>query len=67
MITAAADLVGIPFPKLKRFAYVLNMKLFGEDTFYRLRRMFSYFQILVGLLFVFYFVACRTKLVFLYI
>ena len=37
MVTAAADLVGIPYPKLKRFATALNLKLFGEDTFYRLR------------------------------
>ena len=36
IVTAAADLVGIPYPKLKHFATALNLKLFGEDTFYRL-------------------------------
>ena len=37
MVTAATDLVGMPYPKLKQFATTLNLKLFGEDTFYRLR------------------------------
>lgn len=37
MVTAAAELVGIPFSKLKRFAYVLNLKFIEKSTFYRLR------------------------------
>ena len=37
MVTAAADMVGISFPKLKRFAAVLNLKMFESDTFFRLR------------------------------
>ena len=27
MVTAAADMVGIPFPKVKRFPTVLNLKI----------------------------------------
>ena len=37
MLTAAADLCGIPFAKLKRFAYVINFKFFEKTTFYRIR------------------------------
>ena len=37
MLTAAADLCGIPFAKLKRFAYVINLKFFEKTTFYRIR------------------------------
>ena len=37
MITAAADMMGIPYTKLKKFASILNLKLFNCTTFYRLR------------------------------
>ena len=37
MVTAAAELVGISFTKLKRFAYALNLKFMDKSTFYRLR------------------------------
>ena len=35
MVTAAADI-----PKLKRFSTVLNLKMFENDTFFRLRGEF---------------------------
>ncbi|XP_066933448.1 uncharacterized protein [Clytia hemisphaerica] len=37
MVTAAAELSGISFPKLKRFAHVLNLKIMGRTTFFDLR------------------------------
>ena len=37
MLTAAADLCGIPFAKRKRFACVINLKLFEKTMFYRIR------------------------------
>ena len=37
MLTAAADMCDIPFPKLKQFAYVINLKFFEKTTFYRIR------------------------------
>ena len=40
MAAAAGDLAGIPFPKLKRFAYIMNLKFLEKTTFYRLRGKF---------------------------
>ena len=37
MLTAAADMCGIPFLKLKSFAYVINLKFFEKTAFYRIR------------------------------
>ena len=44
MVSAAADMVGISFPKLKRFAHILNLKFMEKTTFYRLR---GYFYIIL--------------------
>ena len=40
MLTAAAEMAAISFTKLKRLAYVLNLKMFDKTTFYRLRGKF---------------------------
>lgn len=45
MVTAAADMVGIPFPKLKRFAFVMNLKMIEKTTFYRLRGQYVFPEI----------------------
>ena len=42
MVTAATELVGISFSKLKRFAAVLNLKFIDKSTFYRLRGAFTF-------------------------
>ena len=37
LVTAAGELASIPFPKLKRFAYILNLPFIEKTTYYRLR------------------------------
>ena len=37
MVTAAAEMSGIPFTKFKRFAYVMNVAFVEKPTFYRLQ------------------------------
>lgn len=37
MVAAAGEMAGIPFPKLKRFAYLMNIPFIEKSTYYRLR------------------------------
>jgi hypothetical protein len=37
MVTSAGEMAGIPYLKLKRFAFVLNLKFIEKTTYYRLR------------------------------
>jgi len=39
-VTAAVDLACIPFPKMKRFAYILNLPFIEKTTYYRLRGIY---------------------------
>lgn len=41
MLPAAANISGIPFLKLKRFAYVINWKFFEKTMFY-CKRVWAY-------------------------
>lgn len=45
LITAAAEMSGILFSKLKRFAWLLNLKFFEKTTYYRLRADYVFPQI----------------------
>ena len=61
MVTAAADMVGISFPKLKRFATILNLKMFESDTFFRLRG-----KHLIIRVYIFRFTVFQSVFLFLY-
>ncbi|XP_066922298.1 uncharacterized protein [Clytia hemisphaerica] len=37
MVTSAVELAGISYPKFKRFAHALNLKVMGKSTFFDLR------------------------------
>lgn len=40
LVTAAAEMAAIPYSKIKRFAYILNLQFIEKTTYYRLRCMF---------------------------